>query len=95
MGWLGALRKPTIITLENDQKPLNDFRRNQMKNPLLTRPHELKNAKLHAAFPMLLSESSSSTLSLHKYISDVPERFYSQSAFAIFYQKLNAIDATH
>ena len=66
-----------------------------MKNPLLTRLHEMKNESVKAKFPELSSGSSSSTLSLHKYLSDLPERFFSHGAFEAFYRRLGEIDATH
>ena len=66
-----------------------------MKNTLLARLHELKTQNIKSKFPELISEGNSTKLSLHKYLSDLPERFFSHGAFEAFYRRLGEINDSH
>lgn len=66
-----------------------------MKNPLLTKTHELKCQEVLRAFPELAPKRVSSALALHTYVGTRPQRFFSRRSFQALLISLKEIDHAH
>jgi hypothetical protein len=64
-------------------------------NPLLRERHSRVRASIKAHFPQVASCPHIHFLAIVKYLDRSPERFYSHTAFATFFEWLEARDLTH
>lgn len=59
-----------------------------LRNPITSELHSRKRAKLRESFPELENCNHESYLSLSRYLDGIPERFYSEEAFQLYFSFL-------
>jgi hypothetical protein len=67
----------------------------QMKNPLLQQIHQHQLVKMEKYFLNGPIQSPNNHLSFYKYISSIPQKFYSRDGFLVYLQEIERIDRKH
>lgn len=66
-----------------------------MRNPISIPLHGLQRKQVNQQFQELPSDDTASVLSLHKYLTSRPEKFYSRSAFSLYLDGLAGIELSY